>query len=161
MPRSKLIDGFFRQIWQEQHRHLMNTDDISRLLEALPHHKPAHGSWHMNMGSDELRPCLEKTLRTLLQLYVYTTVCDPPLTLDANQVGKKAKFNPTFHNAMDESIKPGQPCIIIFPLLISEYAAPILRRSRLPCRGSTYPAATCPAAATCPEPCVCIPGPTT
>ena len=140
MPRSKLIDGFFRQIWQEQHRHLMNTDDISQLLEALAKHEPKHGSWHMNVGGDELRPCLEKTMRTLLQLYVYTTVCDPPLKLDANLVGRQNKFNPALHNAMDESIKPGAPCIIVFPPLISEYAAPIPSKkidkmSHLPCRG--------------------------
>ena len=103
----------------------MNTDDISSVLEALPHHEPKHGSWHMNVGGDELRPCLEKTMRTLLQLYVYTTVCDPPLKLDANLVGRQNKFNPAYHNAMDESIKPGAPCIIIFPPLLSEYAAPI------------------------------------
>lgn len=120
VPRSKLIDGFLRQIWQEQHEHLLPTDDVNQCLAALPHHKPAHGSWHMDLSSDELRPCLEKTLRTLLQLYVYTTVCDPPLKLDANLVGQRAKFNSSFHNAMDGSIKPGQQCVCIFPPLLTE-----------------------------------------
>lgn len=149
VPRSKLIDGFLRQIWQEQHEHLLPTDDVNQCLAALPHHKPAHGSWHMDLSSDELRPCLEKTLRTLLQLYVYTTVCDPPLKLDANLVGQRAKFNSSFHNAMDGSIKPGQQCVCIFPPLLTEYAARILCRSHRP------------ATATCPEPCVRVPGPTT
>ena len=134
MPKTKLIDGFLRQLWQEQHEHLLPTKDMSNFLEKLAKQEPAHGSWHMDLGSKELRPCLEKSVRTMLQLSIFTQCSDPPLTLRANLIGSEQKFNAKLHVAMDGSIKAGKPCVIVFPPLLSGCAAAALthppKRSR-------------------------------
>lgn len=58
-------------------------------------------------------------MRDLLKLYIFTTICDPPMRFDAAQVGTEVPFDPASAVSMDDKIKAGKPCLVLCPALHS------------------------------------------
>ena len=124
IERGPIIDGFLRKMWQQYHTTFLPTDDVSQLIQAFPSciassdvpDSHALAVWQDLCGC-AMPPVLEPMLQELLRLYVFTTVCDPPMLFDASTVGTEIAFNPEHATPLDDKIKPGQPCVIICPAL--------------------------------------------
>ena len=67
--------------------------------------------------TDPTPPCFTQVMKDLLKLYVYTTVCDPPMSFDPDAVGQEIKFDPEFAAPLDDKIKLGKACFVLCPPL--------------------------------------------
>ena len=122
VEQTPLIDGFLRQIWQQHHATYMPTDDVSNLLHHFLTYEdtaPSLPAWKALYDAKDTFACVEQVMKDLLQLYIFTTVCDPPMKFDSAAVGSKVKFDPESASSMDDKIKPGKPSYVICPALYS------------------------------------------
>ena len=129
--RTPLIDGFLRRMWQEYHATFLPTENVSPCLEAFPGYisqqvlesgeeDPSLQAWRTLCAADADGPdCVAQVMRELLQLYVFTTVCDPPMKWNPEDVGEKHSFNPDLMQPFDDKIKQGKPCYIVCPALFA------------------------------------------
>jgi len=62
---------------------------------------------------------LTPVLTSLLQLYIFTRVSDPPMHFNADEVATTLPFSAEVSTAIDDKIKPGKPCIVLCPALYS------------------------------------------
>lgn len=106
----------------------MPTEDVTQLLVAFA---PAAGEeawdadgksmplWRGLCASAESTECVAHVMRDLLHLYVFTTLCDPPMLFDASSVGTEMKFSPETATSVDDKIKVGKSCFVMCPALYS------------------------------------------
>ena len=117
VPRSELIEGFLRRIWQANHATLLPVDQGAANFCQWFADEQKKKAWQIPLESGEARACLFATCRELTQLFVFAAACDPPLTFDANTVGETIPFDPTACVALDDKIKPGAKCVVFLPAL--------------------------------------------
>jgi len=72
--------------------------------------------WESFCGVEGPAP-FKQVVQELLKLYVYTTVCDPPMIYDPQGVGKKSSFDPESMAPLDDKIKLGKNCYVLCPPL--------------------------------------------
>lgn len=117
VPRSKLIEGFLRRIWQENHTTLLPVDSSAPDFCDWFVKQNEDRAWQIPFESGEAKSCLLATCREVLQLFVFAAACDPPLTFDAATVGETIPFDPTACVALDDKIKSGAKCVVFLPAL--------------------------------------------
>ena len=75
-------------------------------------------------------------LTSLLQLYIYTTVSDPPMRFNAEEVASTLPFCAEDATSLDDKIKPGKPCMVLCPahssFSFSRLFSPSTHRRRSP-----------------------------
>ena len=96
---------------QVRARACLDASQLSGRLAVLP-------AWQALCGPEGPK-CVETVMRDLLRLYIFTTVCDPPMKFDAKTVGTTMPFNPETATPVDDKIKAGKKCVVICPALYS------------------------------------------
>ena len=112
------------RLWQEYHATFLPTDNVAELMGAFPdfidtHLEAPSAVWRDVLAEEASYRCVEQVMRDLLRLYVFTTVCDPPMKFDASSVAKEHKFDPECDATVDDKIKPGKACVVLCPALYS------------------------------------------
>ena len=122
VERTPFIDGYVRRLWQEYHADFLPTQDISQVLQGFLSGAgaPRQSSpvWQKVYHADDApAACIAHVMKDLLQLYIFTTVCDPPMTFDPKTMGKQIPFNSDTAAPLDDKIKAGKPCFVLCPAL--------------------------------------------
>lgn len=119
MPRTKLIDGFLRKIWQEYHETMLPIDD-SDDLAAFINSTPEGCVWRqLDCDDQAVRKCALTAVKQVCKLCFYVNACDPPMQMTSEGMATEVPFDAAEHVALDDKIKPGKPCVVIFPALRS------------------------------------------
>lgn len=118
------------RIWQEHHSQLLPVETsidelhsafpawLKQLREHDPTTAPSVNEWLGLLEPSDATP-LKAAMKELVQLYVFTTVCDPPMKFDVGTVGNRAKFESASAASLDDKIKAGKECVVICPALYS------------------------------------------
>jgi len=116
--KTKLVDGFLRQLWQEYHEHYFDVSGIgvSINIEAVSRRDPILAKLNLT-GGGEAQTIFLKAFQQLTQLQVFVFACDPPLKFDAQEIGAKLPYDASTCQVLDGSMKAGKPCIVLLPAL--------------------------------------------
>lgn len=119
VPRTKLIDGFLRKIWQEYHETLLPIGDAQDALKEFEKTLHEGSLWRKMEQKEDVVKCMRSAVSQLCKLHIYVTACDPPMRLQREGMTAEVPFDALEHAALDDKIKAGTACVVVLPSLRS------------------------------------------